>query len=59
MPLDAPVTNATVPLDPAAIPALLCPAVHLVGLRLPLVGDMNLGEQGILHEGEIGAAVGS
>jgi hypothetical protein len=23
-------------------------------IRLPLVGDMNLGEQGILHEGEIG-----
>ncbi|MFF3573930.1 hypothetical protein [Nocardia jiangxiensis] len=23
-------------------------------IRLPIVGDMNLGEQGILHEGEIG-----
>src|SRR5438105_3451298 len=23
-------------------------------IRLPLTGDMNLGEQGILHEGEIG-----
>jgi hypothetical protein len=23
-------------------------------IRLPLIGDMNLGEQGILHEGEIG-----
>jgi hypothetical protein len=23
-------------------------------IRLPLVGDMNLGEQGVLHEGEIG-----
>ena len=23
-------------------------------IRIPLVGDMNLGEQGILHEGEIG-----
>jgi hypothetical protein len=23
-------------------------------IRLPLVGDMNLGEQGILHEGEVG-----
>ena len=25
-------------------------------IRLPLNGDMNLGEQGILHEGEIGRA---
>jgi hypothetical protein len=23
-------------------------------IRLPLIGDMNLGEQGILHEGEVG-----